>query len=71
MRVDLHNTEQIDYVIKNIKKARKDKKPYKTLFPLKRLKGTLRKVHRLGMNNYSRFIYVNPIDGALISYHSP
>ena len=70
MRVDLTNTDQMDYVMAEIKKARSARKPYKILFPLKRLKGTVKKVHRIGMNTYSRFLYVNPIDGVLISYHS-
>ena len=61
-----------------MKTHRAQKKPYKSFMPIKRLKGTVKKVHRLGMNTYSRFIYVNPIEGVLISYqkqsnfpHSP
>lgn len=38
------------------------------MFPLKNLKGTVKKVHRLGMNTYARLLYVNPIDGVLGSY---
>jgi hypothetical protein len=53
-----------------MKLHRDQKKPYKSFFPLKRLKGTVKKVHKLGMSTYSRFLYVNPIEGVLISYHS-
>lgn len=70
MRVDLMNMDQLDYVIREITKARRDQKPYRSFVPLKRLKGTVKKVHRLGMNNYSRLLYLNPIEGVLISYHS-
>jgi len=44
--------------------------PYESLFPLKMVKGKLYKVHRLKLNSYSRYIYINPIEGALISYQS-
>jgi len=70
MQIDLKNPDQLDYVIKEMKKHRLLKKPYKSFFPIKRLKGTIKKVHRLGVNNYSRYLYVNPIEGVLISYHS-
>lgn len=53
-----------------MKKHRASHKPYKSFFPLKRVKGTVRKVHRLGMNTYYRFVYVNPIEGVLISYQN-
>ena len=46
------------------------KKPYKSFFPIKRLKGTVKKHHRTGFSSYSRFLYVNPIEGVLISYAS-
>ena len=46
------------------------KKPYKSFFPIKRLKGTVKKHHRTGLNSYARFLYVNPIEGVLISYQS-
>jgi len=70
MRIDLNNQDQVEYVIKEMKSHRAQKKPYKSFFPIKRLKGTVKKVHRLGMNTYSRFLYVNPIEGVLISYQS-
>ena len=57
-------------MIKEMKANRGLKKPYTSFFPIKRLKGTVKKVHRLGMNTYSRFLYVNPIEGVLISYQS-
>lgn len=53
-----------------MRKHRQQRKPYKSFFPIKRIKGTIKKVHRLGVNNYSRYLYVNPIEGVLISYHS-
>ena len=70
MLIDLKNPDQLDYVIKEMKKHRLQKKPYRSFFPIKRIKGTIKKVHRLGVNNYSRYLYVNPIEGVLISYHS-
>lgn len=70
MNVDLKNHDQLDYVISQMKQHRQKKKPYQSFFPIKRLKGTIKKVHRLGMNTYTRFIYVNPIEGVLISYQS-
>lgn len=68
MKIDMSNQEQVQYVIEQMKVHRAQKKPYKSFMPIKRLKGTVKKVHRLGMNTYSRFIYVNPIEGVLISY---
>ena len=68
MKIDLRNIDQVDYVIKEMKLSRKHNNPYKSLFPLKKLMGTVKKVHRLGMNTYSRLLYVNPIDGVLGSY---
>ena len=70
MKIDMKNQEQVEYVIEQMKAHRAQKKPYKSFTPIKRLKGTVKKVHRLGMNTYSRFIYVNPIEGVLISYQS-
>lgn len=78
MKVDLENETALGYVIKELKAKRRQKKPYAPFFPIKRLKGTVKKVHRTGLQTYSRFIYVNPIEGVLISYqhqskfpHSP
>jgi hypothetical protein len=68
MKIDLRNQDHLDYVIKEMKSNRAMKKPYTSFFPIKRLKGTVKKVHRLGMNTYSRFLYVNPIEGVLVSY---
>lgn len=44
--------------------------PYEGLFPIKKVKGKLYKVHRLKLNSYSRYLYINPIEGHLISYNS-
>lgn len=46
------------------------KKPYKSFFPVKRVKGSVKKVHRTGLKTYNRYIYVNPIEGVLISYEN-
>lgn len=46
------------------------KTPYAALYPLKRVKGRLNKVHRLKLSNYIRYIYINPVEGAFISYHN-
>ncbi len=43
---------------------------YQALSPLKRIKGQLNKVHRLKLNSYSRYLYLNPIEGVLISYNN-
>ena len=53
-----------------MKNCKNNNKPYKPFFPLKLLKGTINKVHRLGMNSYLRFIYVNPIEGLLYSFQN-
>jgi hypothetical protein len=53
-----------------MKQHRVIKKPYKSFFPIKRLKGTVKKHHRTGLSSYSRYLYVNPIEGVLISYQS-
>jgi hypothetical protein len=51
-----------------MKNCIKNNKPYKPFYPLNLFKGTIKKVHRLGMNSYLRFIYLNPIEGLLYSY---
>jgi hypothetical protein len=70
LKVDLRSLEHVEYVFGEMEKHRKVGKPYKSFFPLKRVKGTVKKVHRLGMNTYFRFIYINPIEGVLISYQN-
>ena len=44
--------------------------PYTSYFPLIRLKGVLFKMHRLKLSHYPRYLYLNPIEGVLISYKS-
>ncbi len=44
--------------------------PYVSYFPLIRLKGVLFKMHRLKLSHYPRYLYLNPIEGVLISYKS-
>lgn len=44
--------------------------PYRAFFPLKRVKGKVYKVHRLKLKSYSRYLYLNPIEGVLISYYN-
>ena len=41
---------------------------YKAFHPLVRLKGNIRKMHRTKLSKYFRFIYLNPIEGVLITY---
>ena len=41
---------------------------YKAFHPLIRLKGHLSKMHVTKLTKYLRFIYLNPIEGVLISY---
>jgi hypothetical protein len=61
------SADAIDHVMGYLKSLAS---PYEGLFPLKKVKGKLYKVHRLKLNSYSRYIYINPIEGVLISYHS-
>lgn len=68
--MDLKNGSKLDEVIKEMMAHRLVKKPYQSFFPVKRVKGTVRKVHRTGFKTYSRYIYVNPIEGVLISYEN-
>mmetsp|Transcript_28310 Transcript_28310/g.21157 ORF Transcript_28310/g.21157 Transcript_28310/m.21157 type:complete len:90 (+) Transcript_28310:929-1198(+) len=42
---------------------------YKAMYPMKRVKGRIFKVHRLKFNSYQRYIYINPIEGVMISYN--
>ena len=41
---------------------------YKAFHPLVRAKGHLNKLHVTKVTNYARFLYLNPIEGVLISY---
>ena len=41
---------------------------YQAFHPLIRLKGHMGKMHRTKLTKYQRFIYLNPIEGVLISY---
>lgn len=68
--MDLKNQATLDDVIKEMRHHRQARKPYRSLFPVKRVKGTIKKVHRTGLKTYSRYIYVNPIEGVLISYEN-
>lgn len=70
IKMDCKDSDQLDNIIKEMKQHRSMKKPYKSFFPIKRLKGTVKKHHRTGFSSYSRFLYVNPIEGVLISYAS-
>jgi len=70
MKLNLKKEHDLDYIIKEMKTYRSHKKPYKTLYPIKRLKGTVKKVHRTGLQTYLRFLYVNPTEGVLISYQN-
>jgi len=47
-----------------------EKVPYVSFYPLVRLKGLLFKMHRLKLSHYPRYLYLNPIEGVLISYKS-
>jgi hypothetical protein len=70
MTFDLLNDKKLDDIIQRMKINRKLKKPYKSFFPVKRVKGTIKKVHRTGLKTYNRYLYVNPIEGVLISYEN-
>jgi len=59
-----HVEELLDSLLDN----QLETKPYKSFYPLLRLKGHLHKVHTTGLSNYSRYLYLNPIEGVLISY---
>ena len=60
--------EDIARIEEKLKSYNLGDKPYKAFFPLMRLKGHFLKVHRTKLSNYSRYIYLNPIEGVLISY---
>ena len=49
MAINLKDPDQLDYVINEMNIHRGQRKPYKSLFPLKRVKGTLKKVHKTGL----------------------
>jgi hypothetical protein len=59
-----------DQIIKILFQFKAQNNSYKVLYPLKRIKGKLNKVHRLKLSSYARYIYINPIEGVLISYNS-
>ena len=48
MKINLRNKEHLEIAITEMKKHKYLKKPYKSFYPLKRIKGTIKKVHRLG-----------------------
>jgi hypothetical protein len=51
-----------------LKEYLSNKKGYVPFFPLVRLKGCAQKMHILKLNNYTRYLYLNPLEGVLISY---
>jgi hypothetical protein len=63
----INSFDQIDNLVRDLKNMMM---PYKAFFPLKRLKGKLFKVHKLKLKSYPRYLYLNPIDGVLISYNN-
>jgi hypothetical protein len=70
LNLDLANGSKIDDVISQMKNHRLLKKPYMSFYPVKRVKGNIKKVHRTGLKTYNRYLYVNPIEGVLISYEN-
>lgn len=64
----LNNVEQLNELLSYLRSL---KVPYAALYPLKRVKGCLMKVHRLKLSSYQRYIYINPIEGVLVSYYGP
>ena len=54
----------------SLKQYLSDKHGYVAFFPLVRLKGMAEKMHILKLNNYTRYLYLNPLEGVLISYKS-
>lgn len=55
---------------KGLKDTIHDTIPYLSFFPLIRFKGTIQKMHRLRLSTNQRYLYLNPIEGILISYKS-
>ena len=45
-----------------------DETYYKAFYPLTRLKGLVHKMHGTKLTKYTRYIYLNPIEGVLITY---
>jgi len=70
MSVNLKDPAELDYVIKEMQSHRAQRKPYKSFYPVQSLKGSIKKVHRTGLQTYARYIYVNPIEGLFVSYQS-
>lgn len=56
---------------KGLKDTIHEQIPYLSFFPLIRLKGVIQKMHRLRLSSNPRYLYLNPIEGILISYKSP
>lgn len=45
-----------------------NEKYYKAFHPMIRLKGLMQKMHGTKLTKYSRYLYLNPIEGVLINY---
>jgi hypothetical protein len=58
----------MEAVVDKLLDQKATKRPYRSFFPLMRIKGHLLKMHRTKLSNYPRYIYLNPIEGVLISY---
>lgn len=64
----MNKIDDLKYIMENLK-FNQDAL-YRVFIPLKRIKGKIQKVHRLKIKSYSRYFYLNPIEGVLISYTS-
>ena len=69
LRLDMKKLKVVDSLITQLKFGN-NQSFYQAFYPLKRIKGKLLKVHALRLNSYSRYLYINPIEGVLISYNS-
>jgi len=48
---------QMEAVVDRLLDQKAGKRPYRTFFPLMRVKGHLLKMHRTKLSNYQRYIY--------------
>ena len=61
---------QLEPLLERLLENSFSKRPYKAFYPLMRLKGHFHKMHRTKLSHYQRYIYLNPIEGVLISYEN-
>jgi hypothetical protein len=66
LKIKVDSMSQLSFVVEKLEAD--VKRPYKSFFPLMRVKGHFLKMGRMKLSHYQRYIYLNPIEGVLISY---